>query len=234
MEYDRKIGNTYLNRSIRAPTAAAETSERRVKSETLTQRSLGASLSTVDGLPDINYFNTAHREKPEVHEFFQLPFLFGNLPTSYHGQRRRKGHRRIPWTRFGRRFFITHPLFRRFQGFKVGKYSRFQLGLYNNLGDANKTSTRTNAREDDLKINIGVYGDTRSLNSAGNTSKKRGPWEKWRRCRTFNRKYRSDEWRWCYTLQYRKGHSSASAIEIYHPTQRALRRNISPRAVGGP
>ena len=92
LEYDRKIGNTYLNRypPIRASTAAAETSERRDKSETLTQRSLGASLSTVDGLPDINYFNTANREKPEVHEFFQLPFLFGNLPTSYHGQRRQK------------------------------------------------------------------------------------------------------------------------------------------------
>ena len=172
MENDRKIGNTYLNRypPARASTAAAETSERRDKSETLTQRSLGASLSTVDGLPDINYFDTAHREKPEVHEFFQLPFLFGNLPTPCHGQRRRKGRRRIPWTRFGRRFFITHPLFRRFQGFKVGKYSRFQLGLYNNLGDANKTSTKTNAREDDLKINIGVDGDTHSLNSAGNTS----------------------------------------------------------------
>ena len=33
-----------------------------------------------------------------------------------------------------------------------------------------KTSTKTNAREDDLKINIGVDGDARSLNSAGNTS----------------------------------------------------------------
>ena len=65
------IGRTYLNHypPFRSSTTAAEVSRRHGKSKVLTQRSLGVSLSTVDGLPDEKLFITAFREKPEVRVF---------------------------------------------------------------------------------------------------------------------------------------------------------------------